>query len=88
MNSQSNGHGKPPTTIIVNTRSVEWDDATISYEQLYVIAYPSQPLTDNESVRIEYSRGANGHGGGALQPGQSVKVKKGMVFDVYPTVRS
>lgn len=85
---QSSGHGKPAVTIFVNTREFGWDDKEISYEQVYELAYPNEPLADGDVVRVEYSRGHNGGGAGALQLGQSVKVKPNMVFDVYATSRS
>ncbi|WP_349885569.1 multiubiquitin domain-containing protein [Microbacterium sp. WHRI 7836] len=80
--------GKPAVTIFVNTREFAWREKEISYEQVYALAFPNDPLNDGDVVRIEYSRGHNGGGAGALQPGKTVRVKKGMVFDVYVTVRS
>ncbi|AMG83639.1 MULTISPECIES: multiubiquitin domain-containing protein [Microbacterium] len=80
--------GKPAVTIFVNTREFAWSEKEISYEQVYALAFPNDPLNDGDVVRIEYSRGHNGGGAGALQPGKTVRVKKGMVFDVYVTVRS
>lgn len=85
---QSKGHGKPAVTIIVNTREFKWAEKEISYIQVYDLAFPNEPLGDGDVARIEYSRG-HGHGGnGKLIPGESVKVKSDMVFDVYVTVRS
>lgn len=84
----SNGRGKPATTIYVNTRAFEWSEKQISYEQVYALAFPNEPLNDGDVVRIEYARGHNGGGAGSLQPGEEVNVKKDMVFDVYVTVRS
>ncbi|MBV1854538.1 multiubiquitin domain-containing protein [Catellatospora tritici] len=80
--------GKKPVTIIVNTRSYEWAEKEISYEEAYDLAYPNQPLGDGDTATIEYSRGPDGHGGGSLTAGHSVHVKDGMVFDVYRTSRS
>jgi hypothetical protein len=85
---QPNGHGKPAVTIFVNTREFRWDEKEISYEQVYNLAYPNEPLNDGDVARVEYSRGHNGGGAGSLQPGDTVKVKVNMVFDVYVTVRS
>jgi hypothetical protein len=82
------GRGKPATTIYINTREFEWTEKRISFEQVYALAYPNEPLNDGDIVRVEYSRGHNGGGAGALHPGESVNVKHGMVFDVYVTVRS
>lgn len=80
--------GKPATIIFVNTRQHAWQDNKISFEDVYQLAFPNEPLNDGDVVRVEYSRGANGGGAGSLKPGQSVNVKKDMVFDVYVTVRS
>lgn len=88
MNEQAKVPGKPATTIYVNTREFEWDQKEISYEQVYALAFPNEPLNDGDVVRVEYARGHNGGGAGALQSGEKANVKKGMVFDVYVTVRS
>jgi hypothetical protein len=82
------GHGKPAVTIFVNTREFQWDEKKISYEQVYDLAFPNEPLSDGDVARIEYSRGHNGGGTGSLQPGDTVNVSNDMVFDVYVTVRS
>jgi hypothetical protein len=81
-------HGKPAVTIFVNTREFRWEQREISYEQVYNLAFADQPLNDGDIARIEYSRGHHGGGAGTLQPGQTVRVKPNMVFDVYVTVRS
>jgi hypothetical protein len=81
-------HGDRSVTIYVNTREFQWAEREITYQQVYDLAYPGEPLNDGDVARIEYSRGHNGGGSGALRPGESVKVKAKMVFDVYVTVRS
>lgn len=89
MNQSTNlGKGKPATNIFVNTRPHAWEDNKISFEDVYKLAFPNEPLNDGDVVRVEYSRGANGGGAGSLKPGQTVTVKKDMIFDVYVTVRS
>ena len=85
---QSKGHGKPAVAIFVNTREFKWDEKEISYEQVYKLAFPNEPLNDGDVARIEYSRGHNVGGAGTLHPGETVNVKGNMVFDVYVTVRS
>lgn len=84
----SPGHGKPPVTIFINTREFEWQEKEISYQQVYDLAFPNEPLNDGDLARIEYSCGHNGGGAGTLQPGGTISVKVSMVFDVYVTVRS
>ena len=82
------GHGKPPVTIFVNTRKFPWTERDISYEQVYDLAFPNEPLNEGDVARIEFSRGPNGGGPGTLRPGRKVNVKTNMVFDVYVTVSS
>ena len=84
----SPGHGKPPVTVFVNTRRFEWTEREISYQQVYNLAFPNEPLNEGDLARIEFSRGPNGGGAGTLRPGGKVNVKTNMVFDVYVTVRS
>ncbi|MFI6326548.1 multiubiquitin domain-containing protein [Nonomuraea sp. NPDC050556] len=81
-------HGRPPVSIIVNTRSHHWEHKEISFEEVVQLAYPSQPQTDQDTYTVRYSRGHDGHGSGSLTVGHSVKVKNGMVFDVVRTSRS
>lgn len=72
-------------TLIVNTRSFEWSEAKITFEQAVELAFPGQRY-DPEGTTVEYSRG---HGPDhSLRPGQSVEVKDGMIFDVEPANRS
>ncbi len=87
-NDNVGGGGKPPVNIIINTRSFPWAEKEITYEQVYELAYPGQPLGDGDLARVEYSRGPNGSGGGSLAPRGSVHIKPNMIFDVYVTVRS
>lgn len=81
-------HGPRPVTIIANTRSYPWNSKDITFEQLVELAYPGQPANDQDTYTVRYSRGHDGHGSGSLTAGHSVKVKNGMVFDVYRTSRS
>ena len=83
---ESHEHGKPAVTIFVNTREYPWAEKEITYQQVYDLAFPNEPLVDGDVARIEYSRGLKGDG--KLTPGEAVKVKSDMVFNVYVTVRS
>lgn len=85
MSETERGH---EVTIIVNTRKHTWERKKISYEQVIELAYSGQPVTDQESVTVKYSRGADGHGSGTLTAGHDVAVKNKMVFDVVRTSRS
>ncbi|BDZ45474.1 multiubiquitin domain-containing protein [Naasia aerilata] len=56
MPEQEKEHGKA-TTIYVNTREFEWSEKMISFEQVYGLAFPTEPLNDGDVVRIEFARG-------------------------------
>lgn len=72
-------------TIIVNTRSHRWAEKEITFEQVVELAFPGQPY-DPAGTTVEYSRG---HGKDkSLRPGESVRVRDEMVFDVEPANRS
>lgn len=81
-------HGPKPVTIIVNARPHIWEAKEITYEQVVDLAYPGQPPNDQDTYTVRYSRGHDGYGTGSLTAGHSVRVKEGMVFDVYRTSRS
>ena len=83
---ESHERGKPAVTIFVNTREFKWAEKKITYQQVYDLAFPNEPLVDGDLVRVEYSHGPKGDG--KLTPGESVKAKSNMVFGVYVTVRS
>ncbi|AYN37701.1 hypothetical protein D9753_36085 [Streptomyces dangxiongensis] len=80
--------GPKPVTIIVNTRSHTWETKEITYEQAVALAYPGQQPNEQDTYTVQYSRGRDGHGSGSLTAGHSVRVKEGMIFDVYRTSRS
>jgi hypothetical protein len=84
----SEHHGKH-TTIIVDGTEHEWAEKEISYEQVVNLAYDNNPPTgENVLITVGYHRGHGEKPEGDLSPGQSVKVKDGMVFDVTATDRS
>ncbi|MHC3475304.1 multiubiquitin domain-containing protein [Streptomyces sp. 7R007] len=80
--------GPKPVTIIVNARPHTWEAKEITYEQAVDLAYPGQQPNEQDTYTVRYSRGHDGHGTGSLTAGRSVRVKEGMVFDVYRTSRS
>lgn len=86
-----NGHGdeKPKdVTIIVNGRERTWAKDEISFEQLVEIAFPNQPSGADYSYTVTFSKGDDKKPHGSLVAGESVKAKKGMVFNVTQTNRS
>jgi len=83
-----NGKGPKPVTIIVNARPQVWTEKKISFEQVVALAYPGQPISEQDSVTVRYSRGHEGNGSGTLTAAKDIPVKDGMVFDVVRTSRS
>ncbi len=72
--------------IIVNARPRQVAKEDLSYTEVVVIAFPDDAANTDKEFTVAYS---NPHGqDGTLVSGQSVKVKKGMVFLVTKTNRS
>lgn len=82
-------HKKHEMTIIVDGTQHLWSEQEISYDQVVGLAYDGNPPTgDQVQITVGYRRGQGNKPEGDLGPGQSVKVKDGMVFDVTATDRS
>jgi len=76
-------------TIIVDGTPHEWDEKEISYEQVVNLAYDGNPPSgENVQITVGYHRGHGDKPESDIDPGQSVKVKDGMIFDVTATDRS
>ena len=76
------------TTVIINAAPHEVAGREISYTQVINLAYNNAPPTgENFSFTVTYSRGEHGQEGTML-PGDRVKLKSKMVFDVSATDRS
>lgn len=75
-------------TIIVNGRKKEVSEKELSYEQIVDIAFNGNPPKgENVVITVTFSKGEDGKQG-TLLPGQKVKVKDGMVFNVTATDKS
>ncbi len=85
---QQDAKNSKTITIFVNTRphTVEKKEE-ISFEEVVALAYPTTPPGGNIAFSVMYERG-HGNVDGTLVPGQTVKVKDGMRFDVTATDRS
>lgn len=86
MNENHKEHDKE-FTIIVNAREKEWDKKEISYQEVIVLAFGEYIENENIEYTVAYSK-AHGDKNGTLTKGESVKVKKGMVFNVNKTDKS
>lgn len=79
------GHDKP-TTIIVNTREKTVTAKEVGYDQIVRLAFATPPSGQNIEITAAYRNGPGRDG--TLQPGTTVKVKDGMIFDVTATDKS
>lgn len=77
-----------PVTIIVNGRPKEVTEKELTFEEVVNLAYNNHPPTGpNVVITVTYSKGVGG-ARGSLLPGQIVKVKAEMVFNVKATDKS
>lgn len=74
--------------IIINGTEVEVEKGELSFDEVVQLAFENPPYGDTTEFSITYSRGQGNKPEGILHPGESVKVKKGMIFDVTATDRS
>jgi len=72
-------------TIIVNGTEVEVVKGKLSFDEIVGLAFANPPFGDNTEFSITFSRGQGNKPEGILHPGESVPVKKGMIFDVTAT---
>ena len=76
-------------TIIVNGRDKVVEKGRITYEEVVVFAFGSYDQNPNIEYTVTYSRGDNPHKPkGILEKGESVMIKKGMIFNVTRTDKS
>jgi hypothetical protein len=76
------------TTVVINAREYEVETKELSFEEVVNLAYNNNPPRgENVIITVTYSRGEHGNEG-SLLPGDSIKVKNKMVFDVSATDRS
>lgn len=92
MSSENHELAKPDAktvTVYFNGREKQIPAKdTISFEEAVAYAFDAPPSGDGVQFSVQYSRGHGDKPTGTLLEGQSVKVKKGMEFDVTPTNRS
>ena len=77
----------PELTIIVNTREKIAPSRDLTYAQVVMLAYPNDPVTDQVGYTITYSNAEKPHEG-ELAAGQTVRIKRGTIFNVKKTTKS
>lgn len=81
-------HEKKTVTIIVEGTPHEWSKDEISYAEVVTLEVPDFPQHPEITYSVTYERGHGHKPAGILAPGESVKVKDGMIFHVSPTNQS
>ena len=81
--------GTSSVTIIVEGTPHQWPkNDLISYVQVVTLEVPSYSPSSGISYAVKYTRGQGNKPEGILAPGESVKVKDGMIFNVSETGQS
>lgn len=76
------------TTVVVNGRNRTVTEDELAYQQVAGLAYDPVPSGPNIVITITYRRGHGNKPEGSLLPGDTVKVKEGMIFNVSVTDKS
>jgi hypothetical protein len=84
---QEKSDKKHEIEIIINGTPVLVQKRQYSYDEIYSLAFPGQPIPTGAEIPITYKL-PHGHHEGVLLPGGKVEVQKGMVFNVQPTIKS
>lgn len=74
--------------VVVNGRPKVITTDEVTFEQLLALAFDPVPDGPNWVFTVTYRRGHGNKPEGSLLPGDSVKVKKGMIFNVTATDKS
>lgn len=88
QNHEKAGSHTKTVTIIINGRQREVAKTTMTYEEVVNLAFDNNPPKGEFIViTVTYSKGEDGKQGSML-PGDDVKVKENMVFNVTATDKS
>jgi len=75
-------------TIIVNGTQKTVEKGELTFDEIVNLAFDEPPYGENTLFSVTYRRGQGNKPEGILAPGESVKVKDGMIFDVTATDKS
>ena len=79
---------KKLVTIVVEGTPHEWPKESITYAEVVTLEVPDYPQHTDITYNVKYTRGQGNKPEGVLAPGESVKVKDGMIFSVSETGQS
>ncbi|SDN01117.1 Multiubiquitin [Lentzea albidocapillata subsp. violacea] len=74
--------------VVVNGRTKTVTTDELTFDEVMGLAYDPVPSGPNWVFTVTYRRGHGNKPEGTLAPGESVKVKKGMIFNVTATDKS
>lgn len=81
-------HDDRVVPIIVNGREKIVSEKELTFDQLVKLAFDNPPTGEFICFTITFRRGRGNKPEGTLVEGESVKVKKGMIFNVTATDKS
>lgn len=81
-------HPTRTITIIVEGTPHEWPKNEISYAEVVTLEVPDYAQHPEITYSVKYKRGHGSKPEGILAPGDTVRVKEGMIFSVSPTGQS
>jgi len=81
-------HHDKDITIVVNGREKTVAGKELSFAQFVALAFDTPPTGENIVFTITYRRGHGDKPEGSLVEGETVKIKKGMIFNVTATDKS
>lgn len=74
--------------IIVNTREKIVTAKELSYNDIVALAFDQPSMSPDVNYTIVYRKGENDKKEGRLVPGDTIKIKEGMIFNVTTTNRA
>ncbi|AKR42126.1 MULTISPECIES: multiubiquitin domain-containing protein [unclassified Methylophilus] len=75
-------------TIIVNATQHTVEDKDLTYLEVVQLGFPGAVVGSNVIYTVTYRKGPSSNQQGSMDVGDTVKAKKGMVFNVTPTDKS
>jgi hypothetical protein len=84
----ANEHSEDTTIFINGTEHTVSKKDVLTYDEIVGLAFNPVPTGPNVKITIAYRRGHADKPQGTVIPGGSVKVVKGMIFDVTATDQS
>ena len=87
MTEKEKNHDKE-LIIVVNGREKPVTGKELTYAEVVALAFDNPPTGPNVVITITYRRGHGEKPEGMLSEGETVKIKKGMVFNVTATDKS